>query len=176
MTVKTRPRASLTAALTAAFAVASLTSCGSAQPASDGTSRPAGDTSVATTPPPEPDTTDRTPIRIEIGDRAVAATLWDTPASRSLLDQLPLTLEFSVYDDQELTAQPPRPLDMEGMPEGDAPQAGDVGYYAPTGVLALHFADIGYFTGSARLGRIDGDLSALRGLSGTVPVTIRAAR
>ena len=172
MTGTTRPRVSLAAAL----AVVGLTSCGSADPASDGTSPPAADTSAAATPPPGQDTTDRTPIRIEIGDRTVAATLWDTSASRSLLDQLPLTLEFSEYGGQELTAEPPRALDMDGMPEGDAPQAGDVGYYAPTGVLALHFTDIGYFTGSARLGRIDGDLSALRGLSGTVSVTIRPAQ
>lgn len=37
------------------------------------------------------DTLDETPIRIFVEDRVLEAVLWDNPAARSLLDQLPLT-------------------------------------------------------------------------------------
>lgn len=116
-----------------------------------------------------------TPIRIVVGEQVMNATLWDNPAARSLADQLPLTLDFSDYGGQEVTATPPQPLTMEGMPSGDAPVTGDVGFYGPGGVIVLHYADIGYWNGSARLGRIEGDLSPIIGRTGTFSVTIEAA-
>jgi hypothetical protein len=112
--------------------------------------------------------TGETRVRIVIGDQTLYATLRDNPPARSLLAQLPLTLEFSEYGGQEATAKPPRPLTMTGMPAGDSPVAGDLGYYAPDGVITMHYADIGYWNGSARLGRIDGDLSVIKGPGGTV--------
>jgi hypothetical protein len=111
-----------------------------------------------------------------IGDQTLYATMRDNPAARSLLAQLPLTLEFSEYGGQEATAKPPRPLTMTGMPTGDSPVAGDLGYYAPDGVITMHYADIGYWNGSARLGRIDGDLSVIKGREGPFTVTIEQAR
>jgi hypothetical protein len=65
---------------------------------------------------------------------------------------------------------------MTGMPAGDSPVAGDLGYYAPDGVITMHYADIGYWNGSARLGRIDGDLSVIKGREGPFTVTIEQAR
>ncbi|PZR89308.1 MAG: hypothetical protein DI537_21520 [Stutzerimonas stutzeri] len=119
---------------------------------------------------------DTTPIRIVIDDQIFDAVLWDNPAARSLLDQLPLTLEFTDYGSQEVTAVPPRPITMDGMPEGDAPKAGDIGFYQPTGVVSLFYSDIGYWKGSARLGRIDGDLAIIRDRSEPFPVTIERAK
>lgn len=121
------------------------------------------------------DATGETRVRIVIGDQTLNATLRNNPAAASVLAQLPLSLQFSPYSGQEATAKPPRPLTMTGMPTGDAPVAGDIGYYAPDGVLTLHYADIGYWQGSARLGRIDGDLSAIKGRQGPFTVTIQRA-
>ncbi|MER5336958.1 cyclophilin-like fold protein [Micromonospora sp. NPDC002717] len=120
-------------------------------------------------------TTTDTPVRIVIGDVTLHAALWDNPAARSLLEQLPLTLEFSDYGGREVIAQPPQPIGMEGMPEEDCPVAGDLGYYAPSGVVSVHYSDIGCWNGSARLGRIDGDLSAVQGRSAPFIVTIERA-
>lgn len=111
-------------------------------------------------------------IRIVIGDQFLPATLADTPAAQSLLAQLPLTLDFSDYGGQEVTAVPPHPITREGMPAGDAAVTGDITYYAPDGVVVLHYSDIGHWNGITKLGRIDGDLSVLRGRSGRFPVTI----
>lgn len=116
-----------------------------------------------------------TPIRITIGEQVLAATVWGNPPGSSLLDQLPVTLSFEDYGDQEVIATPPRPLTMAGMPDGDDPEIGDIGYYAPGGVLVLYYADVPYFPGIARIGRIDGDLSAIKGWTDRVRVTMERA-
>lgn len=113
-----------------------------------------------------------TPIRISIDGQVMHAVLWDNPAARSLLDQLPLTLEFTNYGSQEVIAVPPGAITMDGMPEGDSPISGDIGFYRPTGVVSFFYSDIGFWKGSARLGRIDGDLNILRGRSDPFSVTI----
>jgi hypothetical protein len=171
------------------FACSGLMACSPADtpPApSSQTARVMGSTSPpvptsSTEPSAKPSTpssgnaTGETRVRIVIGDQTLHATLQDNPAARSLLDQLPLTLEFSDYGGQEATAKPPRPLTMTGMPAGDSPVAGDLGYYAPDGVITVHYADIGYWNGSARLGRIDGDLSVFKGREGPFTVMIGQA-
>lgn len=119
---------------------------------------------------------DTTPIRILIEDQVLGAVLWENPAARSLLDQLPLTLEFTNYGSQEVIAVPPLPINMDGMPEGDSPIAGDIGFYQPTGVVSFFYSDIGYWKGSARLGRIEeGDLTIIQGRDAPFPVTIERA-
>ena len=118
---------------------------------------------------------DATPIRILIDDQVLNAVLWDNPAARSLLDQLPVTLEFTNYGTQEVTAVPPQPINMKDMPEGDSPVSGDIGFYRPTGVVSLFYSGIGFWKGSARLGRIDGDLAILRGRNKPFTVTIERA-
>ena len=64
-----------------------------------------------------------TRIRITVGDRTIEARLHDNPTARSLIDQLPLTLDFSDYGGQEVLAEPPSPLTMEGAPAGESAPA-----------------------------------------------------
>lgn len=169
----------LVALLAAGVLCAGLVSCaGGEDPEADpslsapsSTSTEPGPTETAE---PEEDG-EGTAIRILVDGQVLGATLWDTPAAKSLADQLPLTLEFAPYGSQEVTATPPAPITMDGMPEGDAPVAGDIGYYAPDGVVTFHFTDIGYFTGSARLGQVHGSTEILQGRSGPFPVTIERA-
>lgn len=116
-----------------------------------------------------------TPIRIVVGDQTIEGRLWDNPAAQSLLDQLPLTLDFSDFAGQEVTAEPPQPLTMEGMPTGESAPSGTIGYYAPGRVVVLYYTDVGHFNGIVRLGQLDGDYSILRGWSGTRAVTIELA-
>lgn len=116
-----------------------------------------------------------TPIRLVIGDTTLRAELFDNPAARSLLDQLPLTLDFSDYGRQEVLAEPPRPLTMEGMPAGESAPAGTIGYYAPSRAVVLYYSDVGHYPGIVRIGRVDGDTSVLVGWSDSRPITIERA-
>lgn len=113
-----------------------------------------------------------TAIRVVIDQTILQATLWDNAATRSLLTQLPLTLPLEDFGHQEKIGTPPSPLSMDGMPAGDDPEPFDIGYYAPGGVLVFYYADVGYFTGIARLGHFDAPIDALVGLADGTTVTI----
>jgi len=141
-------------------------------------SPPPAASSPATTPPPStagPDssgeTMSETPIRIVIGDQTLDARLWDNPAARSFLDQLPVTLDFEDYGRQEVLATPPQPLTMDGMPAGESAPAGTIGYYAPDNVIVLYYTDVPRYGGIVRIGQIDGDTSILTGWDAARPVT-----
>ena len=114
-------------------------------------------------------------IRVVVAGKTLSATLSDNPAANSLLEQLPLTLDFADFGGQEVTAEPPRPLTMEGMPDGESAPAGTIGYYAPDGVVVLYYTDVGRYNGIVRLGRINGDISILKGWDEARPVTIERA-
>jgi hypothetical protein len=101
------------------------------------------------------------PIRVIIGDTVLTARLWDNVTARDLIAQLPLTLPFSDYGRQEKLATLPRKLSMDGAPAGDDPLPGEIGYYAPAGVIVLYYEDVGYFTGIVRLGQFDGGIGAI---------------
>lgn len=118
---------------------------------------------------------DQTPIQITVGDQNFEAVLWDNPAARSLLEQLPLTLEFSDYGGQEVLAEPPQPLTMDGMPNGESAPAGTIGYYAPSRSVVLYYSDVRQYSGIVRIGSIDGDVSSLSGWNEPRSVTIQAA-
>jgi hypothetical protein len=69
----------------------------------------------------------------------------------------------------------PQELPMDGMPEGDDPAPGDIGYYAPSGDLVLYYGDVGYWTGIARIGVVDSDLAVLAAQDEDVEATVRLA-
>lgn len=133
------------------------------------TSVPQSSTSVAE---PSGEAVTETPIRIVIGDETLDATLFDNPAARSLLDQLPLTLDFQDYGGQEVLARPTQPLTMEGMPAGESTPTGTIGYFQSGGVVTLSYIDVGRFNGLVRLGSIEGDVSILAGWDAPRSVTI----
>jgi hypothetical protein len=110
-----------------------------------------------------------------VGDAVLRATLRDNAAARSLVDQLPLTVPFADYARQEKIGTPPRPLSMEGMPAGDDADPGEIGYYAPDGVLVLYYADVGWFRGIARLGHVDEPIDALIHMPDGALVTVEVA-
>lgn len=115
-----------------------------------------------------------TPIRLLFDNHNVHAVLHDNPAANSLRDQLPLTLSFCDYGRQEVNAEVPRKLTMNGMPAGCDPEIGDIGYNQ-AGVVVLHYSKIGYFPGTAVLGHMDTDVSIFQGWHGYRDVTIEIA-
>jgi len=96
-------------------------------------------------------------ILLKTANTTLTATLLDTPATRDLFAQLPLTLDLSDYASTEKIAYLPRKLTTRDAPSGSAPEVGSVAYYAPWGNLALFYKDFGYSRGLILLGSIDGD-------------------
>jgi hypothetical protein len=117
-----------------------------------------------------------TSILITVDGQTLTARLADNATARDLLDQLPLTLRFRDFNHVEKIAKLPRPLTLDGAPEGADPDVDDIGYYAPSGDLVLYYGDVGYFDGIVRLGRFgDGDLAAIVRLPDGFEVTLERA-
>jgi hypothetical protein len=125
---------------------------------------------------PAAEESDVTTIRITIDNRPITAQFADNPTAQDLLDQLPLTLTFRDFNRVEKIAELPRPLTLEGVPDGDDPDVADIGYYAPSNNLVLYYGDVGYWNGIVRIGRFDtADLEFIRGQPDGFQVTIERA-
>jgi hypothetical protein len=151
-----------------------LTACG-------GAPRPAPDSSAApTTGARAADATaasaDQNAFRIVVGDTVLTGHLFDNAAAKDLATQLPLTVTFRDLNGVEKSAPLPRKLVVDGMPAGDDPQVGDLGYWAPDGNLVVYYGAVGYWTGLMRLGEIDGDVAAIARQSGDFSATVELAR
>jgi len=130
---------------------------------------------VTPTLPPAPDPTAAgvTAVQLTIGDTTIAGELWDNPAARDLSTRLPLNLTFGHVNGVEMTSRLEESLTMAGMPAGDDPNPGEIGWYAPSSDLVLYYGDVGYWNGIARLGVFDASGIALLASSATdVTVTI----
>ena len=154
----------------ALLAALSLTACGGAE-SSDST--PLTTTTTTTEPA---DRSDGTLIRITIGDATLTGRLNDNATARDLADQLPVTLTVRDHNRAEKTGPLPRQLSTDGAEPGHDPSAGDIGYWAPDGDLVFYYDDAApYFDGIVRIGRLDGDLAALRRQGDAVAVTVARA-
>jgi hypothetical protein len=111
-------------------------------------------------------------FRVVIGDTTLTGRLIDNATARDFASQLPMTLAFSDLNDVEKIAPLPRTLSVDGMPPGDDPQVGDLGYWAPDGNLVLYYGDVGFWTGIMRIGHFDGDIQAVAAQSGDFEATI----
>jgi hypothetical protein len=111
-----------------------------------------------------PSSADTTPahatsFRVLIGDTVLTGHLFDNATATDLASQLPLTLTFSDLNGQEKMSPLPRKLSVDGMPAGDDPRVGDLGYW----------------TGIMRIGEIDGDMQAVAQQSGDFSATVELA-
>jgi hypothetical protein len=111
-------------------------------------------------------------FRVVIGDTTLTGRLFDNATARDFASQLPMTLTFADLHGVEKGAPLPRTLSVEGMPSGDDPQIGDLGYWAPSGNLVLYYGDVGFWTGIMRIGHFDGDMQAVAAQSGDFDATI----
>jgi hypothetical protein len=113
----------------------------------------------------------RMKINIRVGNEVVTATLIDSKTTQDFISLLPLTLTLEDYANTEKISDLPRRLSTEDAPPGSDPSVGDIAYYAPWGNLAMYYNDFGYSNGLVILGKIDGDIEALK-VPGSVEVTI----
>jgi hypothetical protein len=158
-----------------------LSACGGAADGDQATGATDGSTPG---PPPHPSpgsgapdvsASNGTPIRITFGGTELSARLYDNATARDLAAQLPLTLTFSDFNNVEKIAPLPRELSLDGVPEGDDPEIGDIGYWAPGGDLVFYYGDVGFWNGIVRLGEFDSGLDAVERQSGDFNVTISRA-
>jgi hypothetical protein len=147
--------------------------CGSTAEHTDPSPSPTASGS-STAPPSSADASPAgtTQFRVVIGDTELTGRLFDNAAARDFASQLPLTLTFRDLNSQEKISPLPRKLSLDGMPVGDDPDVGELGYWAPDGNLVLYYGDVGYWTGISRLGEIDGDMHAVAEQSSDFTATI----
>ena len=103
-------------------------------------------------------------IVLTINNSPIEAVLYDHPVAREFAASLPLELTFSDFNRMEKVASLDRPLTLGGVPDADAPEPGEIGYYAPTRGLVLYYRSPGRWPGLVRLGRFSADLDTLRDL------------
>ncbi len=145
-----------------------------------GANAPAGDTGGATpspsrqaTSPPTDTSGEQMKIQITIADQSYPATIFNSPAGRDLIAQLPLTVAMTDHGSVEKTGPLPAPLSLEGQPDGADPAVGDVGYYAPGNDLVFYYGDQSYYPGIVIIGRLVGDAAGrIADLNGAVTATV----
>lgn len=164
--------------LLALLAAISLSACGGGDEDGDQATGATPDPSPSPSPAPgdqDANSSEGTPIRITFGDTVLTARLYDNATARDLAAQLPLTLTFSDFNNVEKIAPLPRELSLEGAPEGDDPEVGDIGYWSPDGNLVFYYGDVGFFNGIVRIGEFDGEMEEIERQSGDFSVTIERA-
>lgn len=100
-------------------------------------------------------------VKLTVGSKVLYATLEDNSASRSLLAQLPMSLNFSDYNGTEKIAYPDEPLDVSDAPGSCDPDTGTLAYYQPWGNLCIFYRDFRASNGLTPLGKIEGDMTVL---------------
>lgn len=114
-------------------------------------------------------------IQLTLGQDQATGELFDHPVAHEFATMLPLTLAFADFNKVEKVARLERPLALRGVPDADAPQPGEIGYYAPTQSLVLYYGHVGRWPGLVRMGSFAYDLDALRALPDGVTVHIDTA-
>ena len=75
----------------------------------------------------------------------------------------------------EKTGPLPRALTTDGAPAAAAPDANQIGYYAPRRDLVLYYGDTGYFDGIIRIGRFDDAIGSIADQPDGLTVTVERA-
>ena len=99
-------------------------------------------------------------IYLTFGNTTVKVQLYDNATSRDLIARLPLTLEFSDYNNTEKIAYLPSgesALDTSDAPKSHTPKVGDLTVYAPWGNIAIFYKSFRASNGLAPFGKLDGD-------------------
>lgn len=113
-------------------------------------------------------------LSIQCGDATIVYELNNSPAAKSLLAQLPLTLEVEPYSTNEQTFYPPEKLDTADTPSITSAQVGTLAYFAPWGDVVMFYGEFsGGGGGLYELGQAVDGVDAIRGLSGTITITAK---
>lgn len=93
-------------------------------------------------------------IRVIFNNQQLVVSLFDSEASKQLLAQLPLTLDFSDFANTEKIAYLPSKLNTHNTPTANESK-GDFTYYQPWGNIAIFYKGFGSNSSLYVLGRIE---------------------
>lgn len=102
-----------------------------------------------------------TKIKITVGGESATANIYDNPAARDFLRQMPMTLTLKDYNNTEKISDLPQKLSTKEAPDGITPSRGDITYYAPWGNLAIFYKGFNYSRGLIILGKVESNLKIL---------------
>lgn len=108
-------------------------------------------------------------IQVQDSNHTIIFELNDSPAARSLYDQLPLTVEVQDYSTNEKIFYPPEPLDTDNAVEGEGP-AGSLAYFSPWGNVVMYYSDYGSYHGLYHLGNAVSGSEWISELTGTLDI------
>lgn len=108
-------------------------------------------------------------IRVETDTQSILFQLNDSPAAKSLFDQLPLTLTVENYSNNEKIFYPPEALDVTDTPLAEGP-AGTLAYYEPWGDVAIFYEACGGASGLYELGEAISGAEQIESLSGEIRI------
>jgi hypothetical protein len=140
--------------------------------------RDATTTSPAAGALPTPPRTGELRIAIRVGEEISTGTLAETTAARTFAAMLPVTIAARDLFGQAMAGKVPRTLAIGDAAGASQYSIGDVGYWSPSGDLAIFYADDGQSLpppGLVSLGTVDGGLSAIADAGNRATMTIELA-
>lgn len=119
------------------------------------------------------------PVTVSIDGTEYTATLDDSQAAHSLMQQLPLTLSFRDFSAgfDEKISDLDQPLEYSQDENSTDPAALDIAYWSPDERLVFYYGDVSAYSGIHVLGQFDSESaqSAIENLSEDSTVNIRLA-
>ncbi|UOO42843.1 hypothetical protein I0292_09475 [Priestia megaterium] len=89
----------------------------------------------------EEDSISNTRIKLTFNNKEVFVRMYDNPASKDFLAQLPLTVTFEDYIGKEKISILQKRLSIDDVQAEDLSKKGDFAYYAPWGNVAIFYKD-----------------------------------
>lgn len=109
-----------------------------------------------------------TRVKLRTSNGNVIIKLNNSAAAKNFADMLPMSLDFSDFNNTEKIAYPPEDIVFSDSESGTAPMAGDLTLYAPWGNLALFYRDWSYSDDLVPLGSIESGAEYVEFLEGTI--------
>lgn len=109
-------------------------------------------------------------IQVQGNGHTVVFELNDSPASRSLFSQLPLSIEVENYSNNEKIFYPPDKLEIGETPLTDGGGEGGLAYFASWGDVIMYYGEFGPYSGLYDLGTAVSGSEWIETLSGEIVI------
>jgi hypothetical protein len=112
-------------------------------------------------------------VKLTFNNEEVIVNMYDNPASRDFLAQLPLTVTLEDYVGKEKISILQKRLAGDNVKSGNQPKKGDFAYYSPWGNLAIFYKGFGDATNDLIiLGKIESGKENFENIHGDFTVHI----
>ncbi|GAA3638082.1 hypothetical protein GCM10022297_15590 [Lactobacillus hamsteri] len=109
-------------------------------------------------------------IRVQNNDLKIDFQLNESPAAKTLIEQLPLTLDVDNFGDNEKIFYPDKKLNVTDTKLAD-PQKGDLCYYSPWGDVVMYYKATSPAGGLYSLGKVINGKENIQKLKGSLTIT-----